>query len=68
MLTLAVGLGVPALAGGQLDRLEDFGIGGAAAEVARKVVADFVVGGIRRCVQQLAGHEDETGRTIAART
>ncbi len=57
---------MPALAGGQLDRLDDLGISGTAAEIAGKVVPDVVVGGIRLSVQQLPGHEDEPRRTIAA--
>ena len=38
----------------------------AAAEIAREVVPDVVIGRIRLFFQQLPGHEDETGRTIAA--
>src|SRR5262249_56910378 len=47
-------------------RLDDLRIGCAAAEIPGEVVLDLVVVRIRMAVEQLLGHEDESGRAEAA--
>src|SRR5215475_5372201 len=53
-------------AGRELHGLDDLRIGGAATEIAREVVPDLVLVGIRMLLEQLPGHQQEAGRTEAA--
>src|SRR5829696_8904485 len=54
------------LRGGQLDRLVDFDVAGAAAEVAAEGLFDLVAGGRGVLREQLLGDEEEAGRAVAA--
>src|SRR5260370_88081 len=56
----------PALTGGRLHGLDDFRIGGTAAQIARQIVADAIIVGVRMLVQQLLDHQHEAGRTETA--
>jgi hypothetical protein len=55
-----------ALARGELHGLDDLRIGGAAAQVAGKIVADVVLAGRGIFIEQLARHQDEARRAEAA--
>src|SRR5947209_3801872 len=57
---------VPAVAGGNLHRVDDLGIGAAAAEISGEIMADRLVVWIRVTLQQLGGHQQEARRAIAA--
>src|SRR5580704_4943201 len=48
------------------DGGDDFGIGRAAAQIAREVVANLVVARVRNAIEQLARHHDETRRAEPA--
>src|SRR5580704_2546674 len=54
------------VARGELHGLDDFRIGGAAAEVAGQIVADGVVVRVGMVGDELARHQDEAGRAEAA--
>src|SRR5205085_3631051 len=45
----------------QLHRLDDLRISGAAAQIARKIMADFLLIGVWILRQQLLGHQNKTG-------
>jgi hypothetical protein len=51
---------------GRLDRLYDFRIGGAAAQIAGEIIADAVKVWIGILVEQLLDHQHEAGRAEAA--
>src|SRR5260221_12999941 len=53
----------PALAGGGLHGLDDFRIGGAAAQIASQIVADALDVGVRMLVAQFLDHQNGYGRT-----
>src|SRR5688572_26190384 len=53
-------------AAGGLHGLDDLRIRRAAAEIARQVVPDLIVGGFRRLLEQFLRHQHESGRTEAA--
>src|SRR5436190_7942424 len=55
-----------AFARGDLDRLDDLGIGGATAKISREIVADCILVRIRILVEELRGHKYEARRAIAA--
>src|SRR6516162_10128428 len=57
---------VIALARGDLDRVHDLGIGGAAAKIAREIVPDLILirVGMRR--EQLRRHQHEARRAVSA--
>src|SRR3954451_8776267 len=55
-----------AFARGDLDRLDDLGIGGATAKISREIVADCIHVRIRILVEELRGHKYEARRAIAA--
>src|SRR5215831_8806837 len=55
-----------ALARGDLHRLDDLRIGGAAAEVAGQIVADLIVVRIRIAFEQLRGHQNKARGAVAA--
>src|SRR5207237_135567 len=50
----------------QLHRLDDLRISGAAAQIARKIMADFLLIGVWILRQQLLGHQNKTGCAKAA--
>src|SRR6516225_8503711 len=49
------------LAGGRLHRLDDFRVGGAAAQIAGEIIADAIIVGIGIFVEQLLDHQYEAG-------
>src|SRR5262249_57776206 len=55
-----------ALARCDLDRVDDLGIGGAAAEIAREVVPDLLLVRVGMGVEQLRRHQHEAGRAVSA--
>src|SRR5262245_59912070 len=55
-----------ALARCDLDRVDDLGIGGAAAEIAREVVPDLILVRIGMRLQQLRRHQHEARRAVPA--
>src|SRR5262249_20421468 len=55
-----------ALARGDFHRVDDLGIGGAAAEIAREIVPDLIVVRIGMGIEQLRCHQQESRRAIAA--
>src|SRR6516165_4334135 len=60
------GARVSALARRDLDRVDDLGIGGAAAEIAREVVPDLILVRVGMGLQQLRRHQHETRRAVSA--
>src|SRR5215472_10669668 len=50
----------------RLHRLDDFRVSTAAAQIARKIVADAIVIRVRMLVEQLLHHQHEAGRAEAA--
>src|SRR5882672_4121287 len=57
---------LPPFLGGELHRLDDFGIRRAAAEIPGQVMAYLVFAGIRMLVQELPRHQHEPGGAEAA--
>src|SRR5262245_13262654 len=55
-----------ALARGDFHRVDDLGIGGAAAEIAREIVPDLIFVRIGMGIEQLRCHQQESRRAIAA--
>src|SRR5579871_916705 len=51
---------------GEPHGFEDFGVSRATAEIARKIVADFIVAGIGILLQKLMGHQHKTRRAETA--
>src|SRR5690242_10936770 len=52
--------------GGQLDRVDDFRIGPATAQVAGEVVLDLLVAWIGMLLEQRLGHQNEARRAVPA--
>src|SRR6516225_1379910 len=55
-----------ALARRNLDRVDDLGIGGAAAEIAREIVPDLILVRVGMRFEQLRRHQHEAGRAVSA--
>src|SRR5262245_12775788 len=55
-----------ALARGELDRVDDLRIGGAAAEIAREIMPYLILIWIGMRIEQLRGHQQEARRAVAA--
>src|SRR6516164_6239097 len=55
-----------ALARGDLDRVDDLGVGGAAAEIAREIVPDLILVRVGMRLEQLRRHEHEARRAVSA--
>src|SRR5215471_13488099 len=64
--TWSCGARVLALARRDLDRVDDLGIGGAAAEIAREIVPDLLLVRVGMGVEQLRRHQHEARRAVSA--